>query len=207
MEKIIYLMRHSEPLKNINSIFNNDVLQIWNEKGPLSVNGEEKAKRLAELNELKNIDLVISSNYVRAICTAKYIADSNNIQLNIIEEFGERKFGINSWDELPDSFEQKQIEDIDFKMVNGESRREVANRMNNALNYVLENYSQNRIAIVSHATAITFLFMKLATIVNGNLIFNNRVVINKEFSWNAPDVFKLIFDDNNKLIDIFHISI
>lgn len=82
---------------------------------------------------MKNVDVVISSNYVRAIATAKYIAEYNNTNINIIDEFGERKFGIDNWNELPNDVEKKQIEDPNFKMNNGENQREVADRMYNAL--------------------------------------------------------------------------
>ena len=65
--------------------------QIKNEKIILSIEGEKKAQELSEKEELKNIDILYSSNYVRAIATAKYIADKNNISINIDERLGERK--------------------------------------------------------------------------------------------------------------------
>ena len=204
--RVIYLMRHSEGLKNVNNFINNDSLQIINEKNPLSVVGEERAKKLADSEELKDIDLVISSNYVRAMATAKYIANKNNMSLNIMEGFGERKFGVSSWDELPADFEERQLEDIDFKMEQGESRREVADRMDNSLMRVLDECYYDRIVIVSHATAITFLLMKYGKVIDGNLFFKDRVILDKEFSWCAPDVFKLTFN-NKELIDITHIDL
>ena len=69
--KQIYLMRHSEPLKPIN-INNNDSLQVQNEKWGLTINGEKIAEKKSKINELTDFDIVISSNYVRAISTAKY---------------------------------------------------------------------------------------------------------------------------------------
>ena len=66
----IYFMRHSEPIK-INNIYNNDSLQIQNEKSILSVNGEKLAKEKSEI--LNDYDIVFSSNYARAIATAKYL--------------------------------------------------------------------------------------------------------------------------------------
>ena len=70
----IYLIRHSEPLKSVD---------IINEEIPLSPNGELKAKKLADLEELRDIDLIYSSKYKRAISTARYIALKNNLSLNI----------------------------------------------------------------------------------------------------------------------------
>ena len=73
--KTIYVMRHSEPLKPIN-LNNNDSLQIQNEKWGLTVNGEKLAEKTSGLSELANFDVVISSNYVRALSTAKYFTVS-----------------------------------------------------------------------------------------------------------------------------------
>ena len=154
----------------------------------------------------KNIDVVISSNYVRAMATAKYFANNNDVVLRVVDSFGERKFGVDSWSELPENFEKRQLEEIDLKLPNGESRREVSERMYDTLLKVLDICYQDRILIVSHATAITFLFMKLGTLVDGNLMFNNKVIIDKEFVWQAPDGFKLTFDGDN-LVDISHLSL
>ena len=200
----IYLMRHSEPLKKANNDLNNDSLQVRNEKNPLSVMGEKKAEVLSKQKEFQNIDSVFSSNYVRAISTAKYFSYVNNISLNINENFGERKFGIDSWDELPLNFEKNQITDPNLKMPKGECQIEVADRMHNALLDVLNINRGNRIVIVSHATAITFLFIKLGLYKNDCISFNNKILIDKDFVWNAPEVFKLTFDED-KLIDIKNI--
>lgn len=200
----IYLMRHSEPLKKTNNEFNNDSLQVRNEKNPLSVIGEKRAEFLSKEMEFQNIDTIFSSNYVRAICTAKYFSDVNNISLNINENFGERKFGIGSWEELPQDFEKNQITDPNFKMPNGECQIEVANRMHNALLDVLNTNRGKRVIIVSHATAIRFLFIKLGLYKNDSISFNDNILIDKDFVWNAPEVFKLTFDED-KLIDIKNI--
>lgn len=85
----VYLIRHSEQLKIIN--IKNEESQISNEKIILSVEGERKAQEISNLHELSHIDILYSSNYVRAIATAKYIANQNNIEINIDEAFNERK--------------------------------------------------------------------------------------------------------------------
>ncbi len=85
METTIYLVRHSEQLKIKGEIFSKESSQIKNEKIPLSINGEALALNLSNIEEFKNIDVLFSSNYVRAISTAKYIAEKNNIEINIDE--------------------------------------------------------------------------------------------------------------------------
>lgn len=87
----VYLIRHSEQLKINNKIVKNETSQVSNEKIILSIEGEKKAEEISNSKELCNIDVLWSSNYVRATSTAKYIAEKNNIEIKIDEGFNERK--------------------------------------------------------------------------------------------------------------------
>lgn len=210
MKTIIYISRHSEPMK-LNFCNSKDNLQLQNEKQILSCEGERRAKILSELEELQDIDVVISSNYVRAMSTAKYIEDKNNKDLVIMDDFAERRFGIDSWDELPNNFEEKQLEDENFKMPNGESRKEVAKRMFNGINKLIDKYKGKKIAIVSHGTAITWLFMSGCDVKASNkgeysrkLTFNNKEFFDGNFF--APELFKLEFKDKT-LVNIENIKV
>ena len=197
-------MRHSESIK-INNILNNDSLQLKNEKVPLSVNGEELAKKISNNNELLDIDLVYSSNYVRAISTAKYISFKNNLVLNIDERFNERKHGVNDYNELPLDFEKRQFNDEIFKVGNGESKKEVKKRMYEALNDILKNNIGKKIVVVSHSTAITFLLSMWCDVnYNDNYLFNGHVFFDGK--WNYCEAFKLIFD-GEKLLNIENIKL
>ena len=116
MEKDIFLIRHSEQLK-IKDTKKYDISdQINNEKIILSVNGEILAREISELQVMQNINMVWSSNYVRALETAKYIAEKNRVSKPVVEqelleiESGIPKQVIN----LPrvisfDEFKQKQV--------------------------------------------------------------------------------------------------
>ena len=203
----IYLIRHSKPLK-VNNEFNNDNLQIQNEKSSLSIEGENIAKEKLNNKEFDNIDILFSSNYVRAIQTAKYLSAKNNIEINIISDLGERKFGINSWNELPENFERKQFLDEYYKIGNGESQKEVRDRMYSTIIKILEENSNKRIAIVSHATAISYLLKNWCDIqvVEDKLrySFNNKIILDGYF--NYCETFKLDFDDDNKIIGIENIK-
>lgn len=138
--KTIYFIRHSEPLKPVN-INNSDSLQMQNEKWGLTINGEKLAEEKSKIAEFKDFDIVISSNYVRAISTAKYFVKD---KLFIDESFGEREFGINNWDELPDDFGKKQFYDFNYKLQNGESINEVINREYNSLVTILNKYGDKK---------------------------------------------------------------
>ena len=93
------------------------------------------------------------------------------------------------------------VVDPDFKVGNGENQIEVANRMYNALLEVLKNNQNKRIAIISHATAIAFLLIKLGKFTEDGIYVNEKIIIDKDFKWNAPEVFRLDFEED-KLINI-----
>ena len=210
MKTIIYLCRHSEPIDMYDN--KNETMQLRNEKISLSVLGEEKARKLSLLPELNNIDNVIASNYVRAIATAKYIAFNNKKDIEVIPEFGERKFGnINSWSDLPKGFSDKQIKDWDYKFEGGESFNEVCERMYFALQSVLKKYKGKKIFIVSHGTAISVLFSKIADVFfpdeenyNRGIYFNDKLIFDGKYD--APELFKLEYEDE-KLVDVKNIKI
>ncbi len=204
----LYLIRHSKPLK-VNNDANKDSLQIQNEKTSLSIEGESIAREKINNKELSNIDIIYSSNYVRTIQTAKYLAEKNNLDINVDSELGERKFGVDSWDELPEGFEKRQLTDENYKIGNGESQVEVRKRMYSAIMRIIANNKCKRIAIFSHATAIAFLLKQWCNIeINegrGNVIFNGKTIFNDILNYCVT--FKLEFDDNNNLVDITWINL
>lgn len=210
MNTVVYFIRHSKPLK-VKSLNYNESVQMQNEKTVLSVEGEERAKLISELDELKNIDLLVSSNYVRTAATAKYIADKNNLDIYIDEDFRERKQGITSWNELPIGFEYKQFYDENYKIGDGESQTEVTKRTYDAFNRILDNNTGKRIAIVFHGTAMICLLKKwcninldgISTDFKINIKFNNIQIFNNKM--NAPEIFKLEFNDKQELINIQNI--
>ena len=203
----IYLIRHSKPLK-VNNDLNSDNIQIQNEKSSLSIEGEKIAKEKLSIDEFNNIDTIYSSNYVRAIQTAKYLSEAKNIEIKIFSKLGERKFGINSWDELPEKFERKQFLDETYKIGDGENQIEVRERMYSAITDILEHNKNKQVAVVSHATAISYLLRKWCdiSIVNDKLrySFNGKILLEGYLDY--CEIFKLTFDDNNNLIDIKNIK-
>lgn len=211
MKTIIYLIRHSEPLNLKKSIYNViEEEQISNEKQPLSIDGEKKSKKLSQLKELQKIDVLWSSQYTRAISTAKYIAAENNIDINIDERFGERKTGIVESNETNRDYWLIQLYNPKFKGKYGENQEEVRNRMYDALKFILDENGGQTIAIVSHATAITFLLMKWCELKDAKLedkkrclYLNDKQVINDSFK--TPEIFKLTFDADT-LIDICRVN-
>ena len=207
----IFISRHSQPFRKLLGEYDaNEIEQIRNEKNPLSVDGEKYAEQMSNYPELLNIDVLYSSHYVRAMATAKYIAEKNNILLNVDERLGERKFGVNDIKELPSGFGEEQFRNWDYKLPNGESANEVSKRMNKVLFDILSNNKNKNIAIISHATAISTMLKKWCDIKLNEetklieIYFNNELVF--DGNWGCPELFKLEFDDNNNLISIKNIK-
>lgn len=204
----IYLMRHSKAKFDKEYINTNESLQLENEKFVLSVEGEELAKKYSQIKELKNLNMIYSSNYVRAMATAKYICEENKRPLYIDEDFGERKFGIRSWEELPKDFFVNQSLDEDYKMPSGESKKEVKLRMYNALMRVIKQNKNKKALIVTHGSALMFLFEEWCDVTydEGCIVYHgNHLILDGYIE--APDLFKLKFDDNNKLVSIDRITV
>ena len=166
-DTIIYLIRHAETVQE-NGIRNtNEESQIINEKEILSVHGEEQSKRLSENTELNNIDVIWSSSYTRAKATAKYIANNNNLPINLDSNLNERKLG--NLKELGEFMKdkktrdpsQEQLLDRKFKTTDGESAEDTNKRMNEFFDRILKEYEGKKIAIVSHRRFNKIFLIKL----------------------------------------------
>lgn len=201
METVVYLIRHSEvtPRVNIKNISMHDNKQNINEKAFLSVSGEKRAEKLSKHQELQNIDAVYSSNYVRCLETAKYIALENNTIINIDDRLNERKIG--EIGEMTNTeFERLQRKDFDFKLSGGESLNQTKKRVVEAMKNILMFEAGNRVAIVSHAVAITTLltaWCETGYNVDDNIIlsYEDETIIDGRYT--APMMFKVTFDGMN----------
>ena len=206
MNTTIYLIRHSEPFKvHRGNVRTNETILLENEKSPLSINGEKIAERFANMEEFKNLDVVYSSNYVRAMSTAKYFASVNDLKVNIDDRFNERIHGVDSWSNLPSNFEINQFEDENYKVSFGESQKEVQTRMYEALCEVIKENQGKRIAIVSHSTAMAFLFKKWCKVYYDKpYTFEDKIFFDGK--WQYLETFKLTFNENNNLTNAKNIK-
>lgn len=211
MKTTVYLIRHSIRL-NYNYIEQYNTSQnqtIKNEKIILSVEGEKRAEILSNEKELQNLDMIFTSNCVRTLQTAKYIMEKQHLKVNIDDRFDERRAGKPNYDKVKDWFKRQYI-DENYKTEGGESQKEVRERFTEALIEILNNNKGKRIAVFSHGYAITFFIMTwckfeyIEDLDNLKFSFKNKEILNNKI--NAPEVFKLEFDENNEIIDIQNIE-
>ena len=184
--KIVYLIRHSTPNR----------INVPNKEIPLSEEGILKANKIKEIINLNEIDEVYSSSYKRAYETAKILSDN----VIIDSRLDEREIG--DLTNIPKSMWITQLYDEDAKAPQGESRKEVTNRMLDFINSIEDN---KKIIAVSHAATITFFLLHYCKLEDVDLetksrhiTFNGKDVINGIFK--TPEIFKLTFD-KDKLID------
>lgn len=198
METVVYLIRHSETTSksNIKNISMNDDFQSTIEKSFLSVSGEKKAYEMSKIPELQNLDAVYSSNYVKALETAKYIAQENNTIINVDDRLNERRIG-DAKEIDSKEFHRLQAKDFDYKLPNGESLNETKKRMIEAMKNILMFETENRVAVISHSIALTCLLSAWCETGKNYddeiiLSYNDETIVDGH--WSAPSVFKVTFD-------------
>ena len=207
-DTIIYLIRHAETIDE-NGIRNtSEDSQIINEKEILSVEGEEQAKKLSGNEELKNLDVIWSSSYTRAKATAKYIANANNLPINLDDNLNERKLG--NLKELGEFMKEKSTRDPSqeqllnrtFRTSDGESAEQTRERMNEFFYKILKEYEGQRIAVISHGGSIKFFLLNWCTVNEKvKLVYNENTILNVK----SPCLLKLIFR-KKELIDLEQID-
>lgn len=207
--KTIYLIRHSAPFVEIENYedYKNVNWYDYNKNMILSVKGEENAKKLCDIEEFKNIDAVYSSNSFRAIGTAKYIAEQNNLKIILDNRIDERELGISKIADLPDNFTIDSFNNRDLSIGFGESLNTVDRRFNRFIEFVLKTDKSN-IALFIHGIILMSYLQTISKFdFDGQILdieFKNKTIYKDKVK--NPLIFKLEFDDNNNLINLENIN-
>ncbi len=206
--KTIYLIRHSAPFVEIENYddYKNVPWNDYNRNMILSSEGEENAKKLCNIDELKHLDALYSADSFRAIGTAKYVAEINKLKVKLDNRINERNLGVNTISELPENQTLESFKNKDYKFGTGESLNEVDKRFNSFINEILES-KDNNIALFIHGI-IMMSFLQNNTNFsfdgkNMRLLFNNKEIYNDKMK--NPMVFKIEYE-NNIIVDIEEIS-
>lgn len=207
--KVIYLIRHSMTGVNIQNYENyeNVLWEEYNKNMILSVQGEERAKKICDIEEINNIDELYTSNSARAIATAKYISEKNNIPIILDNRINERDFGVDYISELPKDFNYQMFNNKDLRFAKGETLNELDARIKEFINEKLDSNIQS-IAIVMHGIILLSYLGSIAEEkFDGktfNIAFNGKEILNGTPS--APDIYKITYE-NKKVIDIERINL
>lgn len=139
----IYFVRHAEPNYN-----NHDDMSR-----ELTNKGLKDRRLVTEFLMDKQIQVILSSPYKRAVDTVRDFAEIKGMDITVIDEFRERKVG-NEWIEDFNSFCKKQWENFEYKLSDGESLKEVQDRNIFKLKKVILKYKGKNIVVGSHGTAL-----------------------------------------------------
>lgn len=206
--KTIYLIRHSAPFVEIENYYDykNVPWNDYNRNMILSSEGEENAKKLCNIDELKHLDALYSADSFRAIGTAKYVAEINKLKVKLDNRINERNLGVNTISELPENQTLESFKNKDYKFGTGESLNEVDNRFNTFLDEIL-NSENNRVALFIHGI-IMMSFLQNSTDFSFDgrimrLVFHDKEVYNDNMK--NPMVFRVDFEDN-KIVNIEYID-
>ena len=196
--KTIYLIRHSAPFVEIENYedYKNVPWKDYNRNMILSSEGETKAKKLCELEDFKNIDSVYAADSYRAIGTAKYVAEMNNLKIKLDDRINERNLGVETISELPENQTIDSFNNKDYKFGTGESLNEVDKRFKSFIEDIL-NSNDNKIALFIHGIIMmSFLQNNTSFSFDGKkmkLLFNYKEIYNDKMK--NPMIFKIDYDE------------
>ncbi len=139
----------------------------------LSELGKKQAEITARALAKERINIIYSSDLLRAVQTAEPLARLLDLPIITTADFRERKVGVlegktfdESKAEHPNDYYALLNRNIHHVITGGESYRELLRRATNALHEVLRAHSGENIVIFSHTGAICFLTLYLLGAIN-----------------------------------------
>lgn len=140
----IYFIRHAQCDYNIKD----------DESPQLTPKGIQDSKLVTQYLQDKDIHHIFSSPYQRAVDTLQDFATTNNITIQEIDDFRERKISTTFIEDF-ESFSKAQWDDFGYKLQDGESLSEVQSRNIQAIESLLQQYPNQNIVIGTHGTALS----------------------------------------------------
>ena len=184
--KQIYLIRHAKA-----AMEGSDVERILDEDGIRQM--DQLTKVLIDLKISPNI--LYSSPYKRAMQTIEKFANHLNIKINTHIDLREKTISTKPINDIQE-VRKKMWDDLNFRLDDGETSKEVQDRGMNVVNNVMHQLRDGQIGmIVSHGNF-------LALIIN---YFDNKFVYENWLNMSMPDIFKLIIDEDK--VKIEHIGV
>jgi len=145
----IYFVRHAEPERSKDSPYTDSTY-------PLTEKGLKDRQLVTAFLRDKNIDVVLSSPFKRAVDTVAHFAEEIGCKIELTEDFRERAIadkwiGLDEWK----LFAKKQWEDYNYKLPGGECIAEVQKRNLAALKDVLQRYEGKNIVVGAHGMSLS----------------------------------------------------
>lgn len=140
----IYFVRHAEPDRSVHD----------DRTRPLTEEGIRDSLEVTRILKDKSIDFLISSPYKRSMDTIGDLSKKLGKKIQTDDDFRERNAG--GWHgENFLKYIEKQWEDFNYHIQDGESLNEVQSRNIRALRKVLSSHKDENIVIATHGTALS----------------------------------------------------
>lgn len=140
----VYFVRHAQ----------SDNTERDSRSRPLTDEGKNDTRLVAEILKSRNVGFIASSPYIRAIDTVGLYSLWTGLDVNIYEDLRERNAG--GWHGYRFfDFIERQWADFDYHIEDGESLREVQERNIRVLKKLLEEHDGENIAVATHGTALS----------------------------------------------------
>lgn len=183
----VYFVRHAESDYSVHE----------DKVRPLTKKGQLDTIKIIDYFKDKDINVIASSPYKRAIDTIKPFADVKGIKIKLIDNFRERKIS-SGWIEDFNKFSRMQWEDFTYKLTDGECLRDVQKRNISALEEIIDCNKGKNIVVGSHGTA-------LCTVINhfdSTYGYDDFESIKNVMPW----IIKLVFEENS-LVSMQNVSL
>ncbi|WP_310828840.1 histidine phosphatase family protein [Paenibacillus pedocola] len=189
MHTSVYMVRHGESPMNESST--NERTRGLTEKG------KRDALQVTDLLKQEDIEVFVSSPYLRAILTIEDLAGASGREVLLYEDLKERIF-LNEDKRLPDEelipLLAKSFIDPDFSLSGGESNAECQSRAVTVLDELLKNYDGRKIALGTHGAVMTLIMNH----------YDKKYDLDFLLNMSKPDVYRLDFN-GAELVDVIRL--
>ncbi|UOQ84921.1 histidine phosphatase family protein [Gracilibacillus salinarum] len=177
MKTIIYMIRHAEsPF-----IYGRERIRGISEKG------KQDSQKVTEIMSNKQIDIIFSSPYKRAVQTIEGIAHDKKMEINLIEDLRERQLKGDFKMPKEERLEaiEKSFQNHDYSLLDGESVNDVQNRAIPVIKELLLTYYGKQMIIGTHGNVMTIIMN----------YFNSKYGYGFWANTSMPDIYELVFSD------------
>lgn len=135
---------------------------------PLNKTGCKQAEQLAKRLSTEKIDVIYSSDLSRAFDTAQAVANFHHLEIQLDSCWRELSFG--DWEGMtyqemsahsPELFEQWMQDSANTSTPNGESLKQLADRVKHAFDEIKNKHKDQTVLVVSHSGALQALLATL----------------------------------------------
>ena len=157
----LYIVRHGQ------TEYNEKHLYCGRVDAPLSDSGLSQLPALAEKSKDLHLDAIISSPLLRAVTTAKAVADACGLTVKTDDRLIERDFGQYEGKYFDiDGGEELYWHNFGYRYPDGESFFQVVQRVYNCLDDIRDIYADQNVMIVAHGVVCRAIITYMRDVTN-----------------------------------------